>query len=265
MIKNTKKLSTTLLLSLMLFAAMSAGLSVNAQGSATAVFLTTVGGTTDPSGTQTYNDGQTITMTATPTDASFVFDRWIVQSDSTSMEILDNPATLTAVGGVTYAIEAVFIPVQPIPPTTALPDLSKAAYVQVLASAGGTTNPPPGLYALADATQTKLTATAAEGYQFSHWSISGFPIAGAHGGAPFTTTPTDNPYTVDHGYGNRYAYQAVFVPTGSTVPTPTGGASPTPTTNIGGLSMEWWIIIALAVILVIVIIALGVWLPRRHH
>ena len=265
MAKSTKIFALALLFSLLLCTALSFNLNVEAQGNATVVFLTSIGGTTDPTGTQTYADGQTISMTATPTDDTFIFDRWIIQADSTSSEVFDNPASLTVMGGVTYAIQVVFVPILPPPPVSTLPsDISTAAIIVVLASAGGTTNPPPGTYALADATQTTLTAVPAEGYQFSHWSISGYPIVGAHGTAPFTTTPTDNPYTVDHGYGNRYAYQAVFVPTGSTVPTPTGGASPTPTNTIGGLSMEWWIIIALVVVIVIVLVAFGVFAARRH-
>ncbi len=265
MVKPTKILSMTFLFSLLLFAAFVTSINVKAQGSATVVFLTTVGGTTDPTGTQTYSDGQTVTMTATPTDDTFMFDRWIIQFDSSSQVLTDNPASITVMGGATYVVEAIFVPLLPPPPITSLPsDISTAAIIVVLSSAGGTTNPPPGTYALADATQTTLTATPADGYQFSHWSISGYPIVGAHGTDPFTTTPTDNPYTVDHGYGNRYAYQAVFVPTGSTVPTPTGGASPTPTNTIGGLSMEWWIIIALVVVIVIVLVAFGVFAARRH-
>ncbi|MCW3982831.1 MAG: hypothetical protein NWE96_02425 [Candidatus Bathyarchaeota archaeon] len=264
MAKSTKILSMTFLFGLLLFAVFATSINVTAQGNATVVFLTTVGGTTNPTGTQTYSNGQTVTMTATPTDDTFMFDRWIVQFDSSSQVLTDNPASITVMGGATYVVEAIFVPLLPPPPVTSLPaDISKAAIIVVLASAGGTTNPPPGTYALADATQTTLTAIPSEGYQFSHWSISGYPIVGAHGTAPFTTTPTDNPYTVDHGYGNRYAYQAVFVPTGSTIPTPTGGTSPTPT-NIGGLSMEWWIIIALVVVVIIVLVAFGVYAARRH-
>ena len=61
---------------------------------------------------------------------------------------------------------------------------------------------------------------ADSGWTFSHWVISGPNLS--HGGYPYTATPTENPYNVNHGYGNRYDYQAVFVPTGSTEPTPSG-------------------------------------------
>jgi hypothetical protein len=32
--------------------------------------------------------------------------------------------------------------------------------------------------------------------------------------------PTDNPYNVNHGYGNMFSYQAVFTPSGTTESTP---------------------------------------------
>jgi hypothetical protein len=56
------------------------------------------------------------------------------------------------------------------------------------------------------------------GWDF-HWVIAGPNLS--HGGYPYTATPTDNPYTVDHGYGNTFSYQAVFTPEGTTEPTPT--------------------------------------------
>ena len=42
-----------------------------------------------------------------------------------------------------------------------------------------------------------------------------------HGGYSFTATPTNNPYNVNHGYGNTYSYEAVFTPISTTSPTPT--------------------------------------------
>lgn len=266
MSKQKKLYALTLLMSMLIFAVLSPNIGVEAQGDATVVFLTTVGGTTDPTGTQTYPDGQQITMTATPTDTNFIFERWIIQADSTASEVFDNPATLTVMGGATYAIEAVFAPLLPPPPITTLPiDLSTSAIVVVLPSAGGTTSPAPGTYALADATQTTLTATPDSGFQFSHWVISapsGTPTD-QHPPAGFNPNPTDNPYTIDHGYGNTYRYQAVFTQTGST-PAPTGGASPPPT-DIMGLSMETWIIIALVVVIAVILIAFGVFASRRRH
>ncbi len=81
--------------------------------------------------------------------------------------------------------------------------MATAAIVVVLAVAGGTTSPAPGTYALADATALNLKATPASGWTFSHWVISGPNLS--HGGYPYTATPTDNPYNVNHGYGNTSA------------------------------------------------------------
>jgi hypothetical protein len=35
-----------------------------------------------------------------------------------------------------------------------------------------------------------------------------------------TAMPTENPYNVNHGYGNMFSYQTVFAPSGTTEPTP---------------------------------------------
>jgi hypothetical protein len=140
-------------------------------------------------------------------------------------------------------------------------DISTAAIVVVLTSAGGTTTPPPAVYALKDATSLQLTAVPESGWEFSHWVISGPGLS--HGGYPFTATPTENPYNVNHGYGNRFSYQAVFTPIGSTVPTPVG-QTPAPTGGtIAGMSTNTWIIIALVVVIIIILIAFGVFAMRK--
>ena len=91
----------------------------------------------------------------------------------------------------------------------------------VLPAAGGTTIPAPGTYALANATSLQLTAMPDNGWQFSHWVISGSDVTTGHGSAPTNLEPTDNPYNVNHGYGNTYNYQPVFTQSGSTSPSPT--------------------------------------------
>jgi hypothetical protein len=116
---------------------------------------------------------------------------------------------------------------------------------------------------LANATQFNLNAIPNSGWQFSHRVISGPNLS--HGGYPYTATPTDNPYNVNHGYGNRYDYQAVFFPT-STRPTPTpiGGATATHTRTIGGLTMDSAIIIGLVVLIIVIPIAFGVYASMRR-
>jgi general stress protein CsbA len=219
MIKLSKYVALTLLITLLAIAALSA--SVNAQNDATIVMLDAIGGTATPSGTTTYPSGTQVTLTATSTDAGFAFVNWIISSDAGTMTDPENPTTITVAGGDTYAIQPVFEPVTPIgniPPA----DYASAAIVVVLASSGGTTNPAAGRYALANATSLELTANANSGYTFSHWVISGSDVNTAHGSIPTNLSPTDNPYKVDHGYGNTYNYQAVFEPISSSPgPSPT--------------------------------------------
>jgi hypothetical protein len=258
MAKKNKFFALMLLTTLVLMSALSV-VSVEAQGTATVVVLDSVGGTVavSPSGT-TFADGTDVTLTPTPTDAGFVFVNWIISTDTVDSTSTDDPLVLTVAGGVTYAVQAVFQPIQAPPGGTVPNNLATAAIVVVLPSAGGTTVPAPGTYAIAEATSLNLQATAQSGWQFSHWTICG--TSTNHGGAPTNWAPTDNPYNVNHGYGYTYYYQAVFVPVGSSIATPT----PAPGTTIGGMSMETVIIIALVVVIVVILIAFGVFMTRRH-
>jgi hypothetical protein len=234
--------------------------SVQAQGDATVIITTVNGGTTDITGTTTYPDGTSFNITATPGDG-YVFIDWIIATDSGSTNNQENPLTATLSGGTTYTITPEFDQIL-APPGLNLPSqMANAAIVVVLAGAGGTTSPAPGTYAVADATSMKLTATANSGWQFVHWTISGSPTT--HGGYPVNFTPTDNPYTVGHGYGYTYFYQAVFTPVGTTEPT----TSPTPTTSpvatIAGMSTDTWIIIGLIVVIIVMAIGFVAYAMRR--
>jgi hypothetical protein len=219
MIKSKKIFALTLITSLLVLAAF-ASVFVKAQSTATLTMLDSVGGSTVPApGTTNPADGTQQTFTATA-DPNFIFQYWIVSSGAAGSSLVyDNPVTLPMIGGITFTVQAVFSPLLPPPGVTNLPtNLATSAIIEVLAGAGGTTIPAPGTYALADATSLNLTAMPDSGWQFAHWVISGPNLS--HGGYPFTATPTDNPYNVNHGYGNTFAYQPVFVPLESTVPTP---------------------------------------------
>ncbi len=238
--------------------------SVNAQGQVTVTILDSIGGTTDPAaGAHIYNDGDTVTVTAT-TQSSFAFVYWIITSGTDSSINIDNPASITVTAGTTYSIQPVFSPEQTtdlgyIPKTNATDGI-----VVVLAGVGGTTTPAPGYYTFVSLNQTKLTATPDSGWQFSHWIISGFPMQGAHGSYAFTATPTDNPYTVGHGEGNRYNYQPVFIPVGTTVPTPS--ATATPFTIMGNFTMDTAIILALVIVIVVLAVGFGLYARKtRKH
>jgi hypothetical protein len=217
MIKSKKIFALTLLTSLLVMAAFAS--VIQAQGEATVTMVPSIGGTTDPTGTTTYPADTQVTFTATE-DAGYAFVNWIFSSDAGDNVATDNPVTIAVTGGAIYAVQAVFSPILPPPGVGNIPsNLATAAIVVVLAGAGGTVSPPPGTYALADATSLNLQAMPDSGWVFSHWVIAGPNLS--HGGYPYTAQPTDNPYTVDHGYGNRFSYQAVFTPEGTTVPTPT--------------------------------------------
>jgi hypothetical protein len=188
-LSKNKFLVTAMLMTLLL---LTFAANVNAQTQATVVVLTSIGGTTDPAaGTYNYADGTSVTFTATAL-TGFVFQEWIVSTDQGSNTATDATITIPVTGGVTYTFQPIFAPIQVPPNGNPIVDYSTAAIVVVLTSSGGTTSPLPGTYAINDASQLELTATAAEGWKFDHWAITGYPIQGAHGSFPFTPNPTDN-------------------------------------------------------------------------
>jgi hypothetical protein len=258
--------STLFVLSLffaLLLLSSSYVLSVQAQNDATVIVATTTGGTTDITGTTTYPDGTSFIINAIP-DNGYAFVSWTISTDSSSTNSIDNPLTMALAGGTTYTIQPNFDLVI-APPGGNLPtNMSNAAIVVVLASAGGSTTPAPGTYAMADATTMQLKATPNSGWQFSHWTICGSSMT--HGGYPLNYAPADNPYTVGHGYGYTYYYQPVF----TQVASPGSSATPTPTattTSVGtmaGLTTDTWIIIALIIVIIVMAIGLAV-VARRHR
>lgn len=257
---KTRILVLSMIFALLLSATISTT-TVSAQDDATVIVQDSADGTTDITGTTTYADGTSVTINAIP-DVGFVLGSWVVSPSDGSgdMVLYDNPLVFTVTGGVTYTIIPVFIIPSSVPGRPLPTDLSTAAVVVVLPSAGGTTMPPAGTYALANADNLNLIAMPSNGWQFSHWTIYG--VDTGHGAAPANFNPTDNPYNVDHGYGASFSYQANFVPIGSTEPTPT--PTSTPTENIGGMSFETWIIIALVVVIVVMLIGFGIYASRNR-
>ncbi len=256
------KFSSLALISILVLMATISISTVNAQSTTTVTVNTATGGLTDVTGTQTYPDGTQVTITATP-NSDFAFSQWTISPSDGSGDIIstDNPVTFTVTGGVTYTVSPSFVVPIPIPGLPMPTNLATAAIIVIYPSAGGSTNPPAGTYALADATAFNLKATANSGWQFSHWTICG--TNASHGTTPVNWDPTDNPYNVNHGYGDTYRYQAVFTPVGSTQsPTPTPTSSTTAGT-VAGMSSDQWIIIVLVVVIVVVLIAFGVYAARR--
>jgi hypothetical protein len=256
--KKNKTLFVLIMLVSLSLATLSFSIAnVNAQSQASVIILDAIGGTTDPAaGTYTYNDGDTVTVTAN-TQSSFAFVYWVVDNGTEVTLNIDNPASIVVSAGFTYSIQPVFSPVQ----TSSLGDVPLTSatdgIVVVLAAVGGTTNPAPGYYTAVSLSQAKLTAVPESGWQFSHWIISGFPMQGAHGSYSFTATPTDNPYTIGHGEGNTYNYQPVFIPVGTTEPTPAPTA--TPFSIMGNFSIDTAIILVLVVIIVVMAVGFGLY------
>jgi hypothetical protein len=258
--KSTAIIALILLLSIL--ATISPYISfVKAQSQATVNVSDVIGGSVDPSaGTHQYSDGTAVALTATPDAVNgFQFANWVISTDVSNDTETSNPFTLNVVGGVTYAVSAVFFKpiVEPIIPSTNVTYAVADAVVVILHGVGGYTSPPEGTYYLTGGARAlQLLAIPNSGWEFSHWAISGNPLTG-HGGSPLTLTPADNPYKVDHGFGYTFAYQPVFFPVGSSNPLPAG-------TTTGGLSTETIIIIVLVVVIVIMVAVIGAYsYPKR--
>jgi hypothetical protein len=182
---KTKHVGLVLLSSLLLLAAsvIYAGNAL-AQNQATVTILQAIGGTTSPAaGTSSFNDGTSVTITATATDNGYTFSNWLISTGTDVRVSSDNPLTFTASGGTTYTIQPIFTVIQPINITSVRQNLTDAAIVVLLASAGGTTIPRAGAYAFTNATSFNITAMPDNGWKFSHWVISG-DTSVSHGGTP---------------------------------------------------------------------------------
>ncbi|MGA3289568.1 MAG: hypothetical protein ABSD42_04945 [Candidatus Bathyarchaeia archaeon] len=226
--KTLKIVVFTLLTATLLMTALSLSLpSVKGTTSSTVVMYSSVGGTTSPvAGTYTnYTSGATATFTANA-GYGFLFKAWIVVTAAGAATYTVNPLVIN-LNESEYAIQVEFTGITAISPVTpSTVSASTNAIVVILAGNGGTTSPAPGTYSLANATSLDITATPDSGFTFAYWVISGSPLNG-HGGYSYTLTPTNNPYNVNHGYGNTYNYQPVFLPTSTTVST----TPPTPKIN----------------------------------
>jgi hypothetical protein len=232
---KTKFVGLVLLSSLLLLAAsvMYAG-NVQAQGQATVIVLPAIGGTTTPgAGTTTVNAGSTVTVAADPSGQGQTFSNWIISADGNVRTSTETTLSFTATAGSTYTIEPVFQNLNSAPGVTNLPkNLTGAAIVILLPAAGGITIPGAGAYAFDNATAFNITAMPDNGWTFSHWVISGQTNT-THGGYPFTTEPTDNPYNINHGYGYTYYYQPVFTQTNAS-----GSPGPSASANSPGPSVS---------------------------
>jgi hypothetical protein len=144
----------------------------------------------------------------------------------------------------------------PYNPPSPPPAPEEVATVVVAASAGGTTNPEPGVYKYNYAATITLEATPNSGFRFLYWLISGAYTPG-HNQPPINypvnaeedpdyvpdfPSPSEvaedslilstNPLQIICGYGYTYVYQPVFAPT--TPPPATNDAIVTVLDSVGG-------------------------------
>ena len=212
--KNLKVFALIFILSAFVVTGAASYITVKAQTNGSITVFAAAGGSTEPAaGTTSYSAGTVVTLTATA-GPGFVFTEWDIVTAAGGTVDLNNPTTLTVASGTDYAIDPVFTVIQQAIPSAPVTNFNTAATVVILSGVGGTTTPSAGTYALANAASFDIKATASTGFTFDHWVIGGTPMD--HGAYSFTATPADNPYNVNHGYGNTYTYQPVFKPTGST-------------------------------------------------
>ena len=274
--KYLSKLSkyTAICLLVMLASTMilALGPTANAQDEiAEVITVAAVGGTVDPTpGTYHYNEGETITITATP-ESGFEFSHWVIQglytpghpnlepinvpvnaysdpnwtpalptqseAEQDSLISSQNPLKIICGYGYTYIYQPVFEPVSSTPPA------GENAVVVVLSATGGTTDPSPGTYTYTSDETISLTATPDSGFEFQYWIATG-----AEPGHDAILLGSSQNIICQAGY--TYSYQPVFTPTGSTTP------------SSGGVPAEYFYAIII-VLIIIAIIGIGAALMYR--
>jgi hypothetical protein len=159
----------------------------------TLTITATTGGTTNPApGPCTYDAGSSVSVQALPS-ANYLFDHWELDG---SYAGADNPTAVQMDDD--HTLHAVF---------------SLINYtLTITPTAGGTTDPAPGVYVYASGSSVIVTATPGINYKFIHWEIDGSNIA-------------DNPMTVlmDKDYTLHAVFQ--FLTYSLTILGSTGGTT----------------------------------------
>ena len=118
--------------------------------------LATTGGTTDPTpGSYIYDEGATARVTASPV-SGYRFDHWTLDG----VVHTENP--INVLMNTDHTLNAVFVPISPTEHT-----------LTISATAGGTTDPAPGVYAYTDGSVAQVIAYPQTGYIFNHWLLDG--------------------------------------------------------------------------------------------
>jgi hypothetical protein len=136
-------------------------------------------GTTDPAvGTDSYPEGSSVQVTATPA-GGWSLSKWVLDSVDLAPT---NPFTVTM--NAAHTLTAVFVEVPQYDLTIGV-------------SGSGTTDPAPGTYPYSEGSIVQVQAIADSGYQLSHWLLDSDNVGSA------------NPYSVS--MNADHALTAVFV------------------------------------------------------
>jgi parallel beta-helix repeat protein len=120
----------------------------------TLTITSTTGGTTNPaSGTYTYPEGSLVNVTGIP-NPNYRFERWLLDGSDAGSQ---NP--ISVLMDSNHTLHAVFTQI--------------TYQLSIISTAGGTTNPAPGIYTHANGTQVVITAVPYNGYSFDYWFLDG--------------------------------------------------------------------------------------------
>jgi hypothetical protein len=209
---NTNVKKTTAITFIILATTLLLATFANAQTTtdqAIVVILPSTGGTTTPAeGTYPYDNGTTITLSATPSEG-FEFKYWVISGEYTpghttgtgivvtdpdtgeviqlprppaatgadSLVVTANQLGITCGYGYTFTYQAVFGPTNAPPTTTpppqTQPPTSNDQVIKIVPSVGGTTSPAPGTYTYTSGQTATLSATPNSGFQFHYWIVTG--------------------------------------------------------------------------------------------
>jgi parallel beta-helix repeat protein len=143
----------------------------------TLTITSTTGGTTNPaSGTYTYPEGSLVNVTGIP-NPNYRFERWLLDGSDVGSQ---NP--ISVLMDSNHTLHAVFTQI--------------TYQLSIISTAGGTTNPAPGIYTQVNGTQVVITAVPYNGYSFDYWLLDGVKT-------------TQNPITII--MNANYTLEAYFV------------------------------------------------------
>lgn len=182
---------------------------MNAANSLTSyqvVFATTNGGTTDPSGTNTYNAGQRIQISATP-NSGYSFLTWSANpSQSVSFDNASSASSIATINGDS-TITAIFVQI---------------TYRVSFGTVGSASTIPSGTHTYSAGQQVTINAIPDTGYSFSSWSVDPIGSASFDNASSASATATINGACtiIANCVQNTYSLSVITVGSGSVVKSP---------------------------------------------